>query len=163
MRALNVLIALGALVTVLALVISKRRSLRAPGWLLLRSLFPSWRFFESIGPALALSYRSAIGGGELGPWQEALPPVPRTALSLVFNPRGNLRLASQSLVERLLDDLESLTPEQAPHSVSYQLVQSLICGKLGALPGAEERRYQFRLTLPEGAEECVFVSEVHTG
>lgn len=162
MRALNVLIALGALLILLALVLGKRRSPGAPGWLLLRSLFPSWRFFESIGPAAILSYRTALSDRDFGPWQDALPPVPRTPLALFFNPRGNLHLASQSLGERLLDDLESLTPDQAPHSVSYQLVQNLIRGKLGAPANGEERRYQFRLSLPESAEESLFVSEIHT-
>ena len=161
MRALNVLIALGALSILLALVLAKRRPARAPAWTLLRALFPSWRFFENISPAPLLSYRVARAHEEFGAWQTALPPVPRTPLSLVLNPRGNLHLASRSLVERFLDDLESMAPEEAAESVSYQLVQRLVQSELGTSAPAEDRRYQFKLTLPDESEGDVFVSAVH--
>ncbi len=163
MRALNVLIALGALLGLVALVLAKRRPARSPAWTLLRALFPSWRFFESITPAPILSYRVAREHGNFGAWQAALPPVPRTPLSLVLNARGNLHLASRSLVERFLDDLESMTPEEATESVSYQLVQRLVQRELGQSSPAEDRRYQFKLTLPDESDGDVFVSEIHLG
>lgn len=164
MRALNVLVALGVLGALLALVLGKRRLARAPAWTLLRSLFPSWRFFESIAPTPTLSYRVASAGEDFGPWHDALPPVPRTPLSLLLNARGNLHLACQSLVERLFDDLDSLRPEEAADSVSYQLVQRLVFAKLTERPAAEPNRcYQFRLTLPDSDDEECFVSAVHEG
>jgi hypothetical protein len=161
MRALNVLIALGALLGLLALVLAKRRPARSPAWMLLRSLFPSWRFFESIAPAPILSYRVARGQQGFGAWQAALLPVPRTPLSLVLNARGNLHLANRSLVERFFDDLDSMAPEQAAQSVSYQLVQRLVRSELGAVAPSEDRLYQFKLTLPDDSDGDVFVSEVH--
>ena len=164
MRALNAAVALGALVILVGLVLGRRRETRAPAWTLLRCLFPSWRFFESITPAPILSYRVAHADQDFGAWQDALPPVPRTPLSFLLNPRGNLRLACQSLVERLLDDLDSLSAEEAPQSVSYRLVQQVVLTKLDDLAGLPAgRRYQFQVTLPDSDDGPCFVSAIHAG
>lgn len=162
MRALNVLIALGLLAALLALVLGKRRFTRSTSWLLLRSLFPSWRFFEQIAPVPHLRYRVAAAQGNFGPWRDALPPVARTAGSLLLNARGNLQLAYQSLVERLADDIDGMAPESIPETVSYQLVQRLVLERVEFRAEAEVRRYQFQLSLPEASEPDVFfVSAVH--
>jgi hypothetical protein len=177
MSALNLLVGLTLLVALLALVLlGERKSARAPTWLLLRSLFPSWRFFEHIAPVPTLSYRVSREGADFGPWRDALPPIARTPTSLVLNARGNLHLAQQSLVERLSDDLDGdgdgdgdASPPNIVESSSYRLVQRLVLTKLRSdpseriqTPGEARTRYQFRLTLP-GAEheEELFVSLVH--
>jgi hypothetical protein len=163
MRALNVLAAFAALVALLILALGKRREVRAPSWVLLRVLFPSWRFFESIAPTPNLSYRVARAGEDFGGWRDALPPVARTPLSLLLNARGNLQLAAQSLVERLFEDLDAMPPAEAQENVSYQLVQCLVQTRLRDDAAEAGHRYQFRLTLPESDEEACFVSLIHDG
>jgi hypothetical protein len=164
--ALNLLVGFGLLAALLALVLGKRRLTRSPAWLLVRSLFPSWRFFEQIAPIPRLQYRVAPAQGDFGPWHDSLPPVARTPGSLLLNARGNLQLAKQSLVERLADDLDGLAPENIPESVSYQLVQRLVLERVARLAEseaeAEAQRYQFQLTLPDASEpSAFFVSAVH--
>ncbi|HWA73132.1 MAG TPA: hypothetical protein VG937_12375 [Polyangiaceae bacterium] len=162
MRGLNLFIALGALAVLLALVLGKRRSARSPAWLLLRSLFPSWRFFEQIAPVPQLQYRVAPADGDFGPWRDALPPIARTPGSLLLNASGNLQLAYQSLVERLSDDLDGTAPESIPGSVSYELVERLVRTRVALTTEGEEQRFQFQLTLPEGSEPSpFFLSAVH--
>lgn len=164
MRALNLLVALGAFAILLALVLGKRRLTRAPAWLLLRSLFPSWRFFEQIAPAPVLRYRVAEASTDFGPWQDALSRVARTPGSLFLNSRGNVQLACQSLVERLVDELDSVAPNSLPEAVSYQLVQRLVRSRLSATTEAEPRCYQFQIALLDSDEEhACFVSAVHEG
>jgi len=161
--ALNLFIALVAVVTLLALVLGRRRSARSPAWLLLRSLFPSWRFFEQIAELPVLRYRVARAHGDFGPWRDALVPVARTPGSLFSNARGNFALACQSLVERLSDDLDQVEPESVPATVSYQLVQRLVLQRARAEAGSEGARYQFQLNLPDGAEgDAFFLSAVHS-
>lgn len=162
MRALNVLAAFVALAALLLLALGKRREVRAPSLALFRVLFPSWRFFESIAPAPNLSYRVAHAGEDFGGWRDALPPVERTPLSLLLNARGNLQLAAQSLVERLFEDLDSISAAEAHDNVSYQLVRCLVQSRLPGAAAEAGRRYQFRLTLPDDDDEC-FVSLVHDG
>lgn len=173
MPSFNLLVGLTLFSLLLALVLlGKRRPARSPAWLLLRSLFPSWRFFEQIAPVPTLSYRVAVSGSDLGGWQDALPPVARTPLSLVLNARGNLHLAQQSLVERLSDELDGdATPETVVESVSYGMVQRLVLAELRRRSrGDAPIRYQFRLTLPEPStrpgprtDEDLFLSAVHDG
>src|ERR1700753_1303186 len=88
-----------------------REPLTGTTWLLLRSLFPSWRFFEDIDPVPELEFRVTEGEG-FGPWQRALTPVARRGL--FYNPRGNLGLLYRSLVEELAAELEQTTTGAAP-------------------------------------------------
>jgi hypothetical protein len=99
----------------------KRRNLEAPVFFLLRSLFPSWRFFENVGatPVIYFRYRTkehsspeafeAFTEWALLPGQEvSLSPVSTPSLlrALVFNPETNLRLARTTLIEHFLAELE---------------------------------------------------------
>lgn len=139
---------------------------------LFRAFFPSWRFFEDVGGTPRLDYRVHLETGELGPWTDALPPVPRGPTALLLNPAGNLRFAGGSLVDQLVADFEVLTDaevDDAPERglaalermVSFRLVQNLVATQLRVRPDATEvTAYELRLVLdapdvPEAAREVI--------
>lgn len=148
-----------ALLLLLSLGLS-RRPLAGRTWLLLRSLFPSWRFFEDVEPGPQLSFRALQLGREPGPWQPALGAPPRPGFLL--SAPGNLHLARQSLVEQLWSELDGVTVEGASGLTSYRLVQRLVVERMRELglasPGA---RYQFRLTTSKAPAEVDFESDEH--
>jgi hypothetical protein len=125
----NWLIGVALLLGLVFVLSRERHSARSPVWMLLRCLFPSWRFFEDIAEGPELGYRIAAGGKEYGPWQRALIPPPRSLGALFVNTRGNLNLCYRSLVERLCDDIDEArdaTPEELEQMVSYRLVRRLV-------------------------------------
>jgi hypothetical protein len=134
-----------------------RKPLRSKTWVLLRSLLPSWRFFEDVEPGPELSFRVVLNGAEPGPWRAALTPPHGSSLPLV-NARGNLHLAAQSLVEQLEAELDGVELELAPQLVPYRLVQRLVEMQLRRVGlGESGTRYQFRI----GDAENGFVSAEH--
>jgi hypothetical protein len=144
--------------------------LQSRGLQLFRSLFPSWRFFDDVGHALALSARvsrvtagaggepgvrasasgvsseAAVGtsgvGSDFGPWID-LPVAgeKRGAFPLLLNARGNFLFAAQSLLQQLENDID----DEAPSEVSIELVRRLVLQELlkHEAPGF---RYQFRVS-----------------
>jgi len=120
---------------------------------LLRSLLPSWRFFEDVEPGPELSFRVLPEGD----WLPAI--VPATTRGFFLNARGNLSLLQQSLAEQLLTDLDGVEVSRAPSLVSYQLVQRLIEARVRALGFSSASRYVFRLRFD--AEESAYESEEH--
>jgi hypothetical protein len=138
------------------LVLLPRRLVHGESWTLLRCLFPAWRFFEDIAPAPRLRYRVGRDGTTFGAWIDALPVPPRGAAALFHDPEGNLFLACQSLVERLVADLEDCDEAQARALVSYRLVQRLVRARILAADGGNAAEvYQF------GLEPHDFLSGVH--
>lgn len=136
-----------------------RRPLRGTGWLLFRSLLPAWRFFEDVESTADLYFRVAqAGSADYGDWQIALPAPARGVGALLLNARGNLALATHSLVEQLLAELDGCTVDAAPSLTSYRLVQELVKQRLRESGAADSSRYQFRLD-SDGA--LAFVSEGH--
>lgn len=143
-----------------------RRVVGSRSWMLFRCLIPAWRFFEQIEPVPALRYRVAPGGEDWCDWQDALVPPPRTASSLLLNAAGNLHLASASLVEHLVADLEAATELGGSEDelVSYRLVGALVEQSVRARFGASATlRFQFSLADSELADGSapLFVSRVH--
>lgn len=127
-----------------------RQPLTARTWVLLRSLLPSWRFFEDIEPGPELLY-CVVQDGRDGEWQPVLVPPARRGFWL--NAEGNLYLAQQSLVEQLWSELDGVAVEAAPRLTSYRLVQRLIAARTPA-----NARYRFRLTTNDSVD---FESEEH--
>ena len=82
----------------------------------------------------------------------------RGASALLVNPRGNLALAAQSLVEQLLAELDGCSVEAAPSLTSYRLVQELVKQRLREEGATAASRYQLRLD-SDGVE--AFVSGGH--
>lgn len=146
------LLGLGVLLTLRL----SRRPLRSKAWLLLRSLFPSWRFFEDVEPGPELCYRVAPRGGEYGEWQGVLEPR-AASHGLVLNAAGNLRLAYQSLIEQLEAELDGVQRNVAPTLVPYRLVQRLVEQRLRSAGNGAGFRYQFRI----GDASDGYVSEEH--
>ena len=151
-------VALGIVLGVTLLV--TRRSVHGTGWLLLRSVFPAWRFFEDVESTTDLYYRSAEGLSDpYGPWRHARSSPCLGAASVFFNPEGNLALAEQSLVEQLLADLDGCAVERATSLVPYRLVQELVKRRLREDGLSSPARYQFRL---DADGEEAFVSDGHS-
>lgn len=154
-----------ALVVLALLVWLPRRTLGSRSWMLFRCLVPAWRFFEQIAPLPALRYRVAPGGEDWRDWQDALHPVPRTASSLLINAAGNLHLASESLVEHLVEDLEDASEHRRSEDelVSYRLVCALVEQRVRATFGSSATlRFQFSLADSElDGSALLFVSRVH--
>jgi hypothetical protein len=143
----------------LTTLLGSRRPLEGKAWLLLRSLFPAWRFFEEIEPGPELRFRFAPVNEEPGEWQPAIEIPARGVEALFFNPNGNLALAQQSLVEQLASELDGCAVALAPTLVPYRLVQELIKRRIRERGGLAPARYQFRLDWDES--EPAFVSEAH--
>lgn len=147
------LLGLGVLLTLRL----SRRPLRSKAWGLLRSLLPSWRFFEDVEPGPELCCRVALQGREYGAWQGVLEQgagAPRVLL----NAAGNLRLAYQSLVEQLEAELDGVERSLAPTLVPYRLVQRLVEQRLRSAGSAAGARYQFCI----GNASDGYLSEEHT-
>ena len=116
---------------------------------LLRVLIPSWRFFETAGWLPELSMRFE---GEWD-WHPVLAPPPRRWRHLFFNPEGNLHLALQTTVERLVIEINELPEGQslAADSPLYRIVRNLCASRAGGRP------FQFKIT---GEGENLLVSPV---
>lgn len=125
-----------------------RREVGHPLVALVRVLFPSWRFFDDVQVAPVLLVRTASGDGAFGEWLPLLsPPRREWPLSLAWNPGGNLHLAEQVLLERLLADVaewDETRGDDVDDLVSYELVVNLVRARLPAASGASTR-FQFKL------------------
>lgn len=124
-----------------------RQPLTGRTWVLLRSLLPSWRFFEDVEPGPELQFCVARAGDDA--WQPVLVPPRRRGFFL--NASGNLYLAQQSLVEQLWSELDGATLDEAKQLTSYRLVQRLVTERA-------KERYRFRLVT---GSEVDFESEEH--
>tara|TARA_R110002126_G_scaffold3263_1_gene18329 strand:+ start:20115 stop:20567 length:453 start_codon:yes stop_codon:yes gene_type:complete len=109
--------------------------------LLLPALMPSWRFFESIGPAPRVEYAlSANNSDALAAWQEFRPRPQSISCRqmlkrMVYNPQWNGHLYLTSCAERLIQDPSD--------SHSAQEISARI---QAALPKNAESKYlRFRL------------------
>lgn len=101
--------------------------------LLLPVLFPSWRFFKTVGPSPRVEYR-LMSGCQTTDWQESRPlpaqvSFPQMLLRMFWNPERNTQLYMVSLSERLVsgvtehsvDELNRLIAERlADHSGDLQ-------------------------------------------
>lgn len=108
---------------------SKPRLLQRRFFSLFRVLFPSWRFFEDVGPVSRLYYRYQLSNGKLSDWMET-PKFPQKKWhNLFFNPEGNLFLASHSLIDQAISDVNERSPNDKSdfsETVSYRLLRNLV-------------------------------------
>jgi hypothetical protein len=143
-----------------ASIFGPRRAAKSKAWLLLRALFPSWRFFEDVGTSGELFYR--IQRSEPEPWTPAIDPSERRLGNLFQNPHGNLRFAQQSLIDQLLQELELSTPIEA--TVPHQLVCNLIRERIQRLGSSRlEDRFEFRILSESHAPEEPVETFYHSG
>lgn len=90
---------------------------------LIRIFIPSWRFFGAAGTPLRLEYRRRLEGGAAAEWQRAIHPPANEFSRIVFNPKGNLYLASISIVERFISEIQSRHEAPALHSLVENIVR----------------------------------------
>lgn len=126
---------------------------------LLRVLFPSWRFFDSLSVVPVLSYRLRGANHPGDAWHAVLSSHRRTAGEWFWNPTGNWLLACHGAVERLVDDVNELPVDGLAtlrESVSYRVVEGLV-RQASCDPLAE---FQFKIS--SGTHD-ILVSEWHAG
>jgi hypothetical protein len=125
-----------------------------PTWIwLLRSLFPSWKFFDKVSHEVRLLARVQIENGTWQNWKPVLiPPIDlrasRKLKDLIFNPQGNHELLCQTICEQLLSltvDKE-ISSNVVEGSVPFQLVRRIVQHKMISLYApAKLTAYQFTL------------------
>lgn len=150
--------------TLIALSIGQRRVVAGPSVALLRSLFPSWRFFETPEEQVLLLAR-CVAEGESGPFLPAIPAAPRGLSTLLFSARGNLLLACHDLVDSLVCELSergTIQLSQAEQLTSYRLVQNMVCWHLRQhSPGLSAYQLKLVSRAADGSDEELFVSPVY--
>lgn len=125
--------------------ILRGREVSGPWWYLLRSFFPNWRFYHGFGSQPRLFIRSQQPDGEWTEWQMFMPRAKFSPLDLFHNPRNNLLLSNQNLVDHLAFDIQTLPEHQsASELVSYQLVTRL-AQSLVEQQGLTGCRWQFQV------------------
>jgi len=131
---------------------------------LLRVLIPSWRFFDDVGHVSKLFYQVDTAQK----WQPCFQPQARHWYQLFLNPHTNLRLALNSLVDRLMSEISAINPQankdQLPQSVSYQLVENLVRHQVRSLlPKAQSFRFKIVISAPGtlDADYDALISEMH--
>lgn len=136
---------------VLGSLILRGREVSGPWWYLLRSFFPNWRFYHGFGSQPRLFTRLQTPEGEWTEWQMFMPRAKFAAADLFHNPRNNLLLANQNLVDHLAFDIQTLPDaKSASKLVSYQMVMLLARSLLqqqgvGASLGPAGYRWQFKV------------------
>lgn len=113
--------------------------------LLLPTLFPSWRFFQTVGPSPRIEY-SVTHKGQSSAWRESHPlpdhvSLARMARRMVWNPARNKQLYMVSLAERLVSGI---------HAHSEAELNRLIAEAITEDKG--EMRLRLLFLTPEGEE-----------
>lgn len=134
----------------LASLLRRGKVVSGPWLFLLRSFFPNWRFYHGLGYQPRLYIRVM---GDTGRWQRWEMFMPRAAFQLsdlLHNPRNNLMLAHQNLVDHLSADVQTLPDHgDVRDLVTYQLVERLVRSRLRA----DVVQFQFQLRLiPPGTD-----------
>lgn len=119
--------------------------------LLLPVLFPSWRFFMTVGPSPRVEYREKGGA-----WRESHPKpahvsVAQMAGRMFFNHERNTQLYTVALAERLI---------AAPSDHSREELQRLVAEAHGA---AGDIQFRLVFVMRDGAElvsEVLYTSEL---
>lgn len=121
----------------------------------LRSLAPTWRFFETVDVVPVLeAVACGPDGVERGGWVEVLEVARHGPLAAFWNAEHNLRLAESAVVESLLEELDGCPEDRVETLVAHRLARRLVERRL---EGASH--YRFRVLATEGeAEEEVYRS-----
>ena len=124
----------------------------------IRVFIPTWRFFDRIGRVPELYYRVKFNG-KLGPWQPVFEKPERKFYHLFVNPEGNLYLAYQSLLDRLLDDSQnkSINFEE---QISFQQIKNLVHSKALKSSHKEATHFEFKADVTEYEKRDAKTTEV---
>lgn len=107
----------------------KTRTLGGKKVNLFRAFFPSWKFFEDVGPVPRLFYKVTMQGQASTDWLPCWHQQQRKISHLFLNAETNYLLTCGSLLNQLVTELEEIDDAQLDsftQSVSYQLTQRLV-------------------------------------
>ena len=127
----------------------KRRGqvISGPWLFLLRSFFPNWRFYHGPGNQPRLFWRIQDENQQWTDWHMFMPRATFRASDWFHNPRNNLTLANQNLVDHLSADIIAMPDDgDVRDLVTYHMVMQLTrhlikCETLAPV------HYQFQLRL----------------
>jgi hypothetical protein len=141
------LIALSFFFTVMALLVCWRSpTVSGQTLVVLRSLFPSWRFFEEVTEVPMLQYRTSADGLHFDDWKTALTRPVRRWHTIFVNPLGNLYLAYHSLLEYFEEELRLASVGSQPTDlVSYDLIAEVVRKSIQQ-SSSKGSRFQFRIS-----------------
>jgi hypothetical protein len=115
-------------------------------WALLRILIPSWRFFEDLGDVPELLYRTKDSSGLFSPWLPCLKKPKRGIGSLFLNAKGNLFLASQSLLDQTIHHINDCKSEtDFSETTSYQMILQLVAQTISSQKMTGIETFQFKI------------------
>lgn len=130
---------------------SGKRRFNSKYMFIFRIFFPSWKFFDDSGVIYALKYRvcTKIEEMESAPWAACPPKLKRSWYQLMVNPKGNIALACDSVIQHLSasinEVIDSDSQFQLSDSASYKVAQNMVlyfCRQTEH----DYRFYQFKLT-----------------
>lgn len=137
---------------VFLLISLKRRGklINGPWLFLLRSFFPNWRFYHGPGDQPRLFWRVQNADRRWTEWHMFMPRARFQWFDWIHNPRNNLTLANQNLIDHLSADI-SVMPDDADvrNLLTYQLTQQLTRHLISSSDTAvgAPANYQFQLRL----------------
>jgi len=142
--AISLLLIAAYFIFLLASLRRRGKVISGPWLFLLRSFFPNWRFYHGLGHQPRLFIRIQDDAGQWQPWQIFMPRAAFHLGELFHNPRNNLVLAHQNLVDHLSADIQVMKDEDDVRQlVTYQLVDRLA----RSMVRADATHYQFQLRL----------------
>lgn len=136
---------------------------------LLRSLFPSWKFFEDFGPVPQLWLRTQKDQ-EWSEWRPCLKTPHRKWGLLFHNPELNYQLACGSLLTHFATDLNDFKDSDLSkfkNCITYQLTKNLVDYEIrNQKIAAPNSLFQFKLTATNENPlvdhiDDVFISDTH--
>jgi len=130
----------------------------------LRILFPSWKFFDRIGPVATLFYQ--LSGSDSTKWVACLSPPKRSFLHLLLNSTGNIYLAQQGLVDRLVMDINKMSnaetgADKITHTTSYQMILRLVINTIKQ-SGLKKASFRFKIGVhtPSESYDAIISNEI---
>ncbi len=136
---------------------SNKYYLKSRYFSLFRVFFPSWRFFQEVAYVPMVHVKVFTTDFREQEWQPLITKLQRSALRLFYNPRANLTLAYQSLLEQVVQDIndfENKDMDKFQFTNSYQLVNNLVQFKLREFVDFNQIvKYQFKIRLIKQGDE----------
>jgi hypothetical protein len=127
----------------------KRRGqvISGPWLFLLRSFFPNWRFYHGPGNQPRLFWRIQDENQQWTDWHMFMPRATFHVSDWFHNPRNNLSLANQNLVDHLSADIIAMPDDgDVRDLVTYYMVMQLT-RHLITCESLAPTHYQFQLRL----------------
>ena len=142
------LLVLAAYFLFLLISLKRRGQVISGPWLfLLRSFFPNWRFYHGPGNQPRLFWRVQDENQHWTEWRIFMPRAQFQWRDWLHNPRNNLTLANQNLVDHLSADIAAMPDDgDVRDLITYHLVLQL-ARHLITSESLTPSHYQFQLRL----------------